>query len=1048
MSSTFIKNDDDSKESSPPVKDTSEPVGVAQINIINLNWLDGNSSNSYVKITCSSSSSFEYCKTRPCENRTNPEWNQVFYIPIYDINKKFKIRVYGDNTLFKNVSLGSCILDIKDLIKEKKLDFKRDLTKPKNKIPPRSNKGKLHFVVYFYSFSKPKFTTKSTKFFKTTILFYNLCNLITNHCKNGSFKLTDTLANLFNFNSKDELIKAFTSTIKDNDMKISDIDICGTILITALLETLLHEKDCYTVHVTASETSNKYVSHTIEDIYIYTIEAKTDSGIKTDALLILKSQTTPETPEKIVDNQKVDGSIKLSETVSQKIDISSDNIQSSVQSYSVSEKLKSIPKNVWETALSLRYLNITSQSQDQYKEQSEKAKKYLIAELKDEKLVEELLTTSEKIIVEQSVKKEKENAISTVKNSTTTEKVTEIVSKQKNDGSLELTDTVSKELDVESNESLVSSVKTYFRNKLPDNKKLLDTALTLSFLRKTSSTDTSPELKEKVEKAEKYLKTESGSDEKINELLETTDTVVVEHATKKVIKEKADQSVIEEIQETVTEEEITEIIEIQNNEGKHKSKLTDQNEKALAWLHSQIKDEKLEKEILEACEKIVVEKASNKKKETFWNYWSDWGSGWGNYISDIAKSAADDSIKLDKTVSDQIKQSKSTTEGALNNVTNSKITIDNNSSKRDSVLDEFLKLVYCNYKESEWKDRYYKSWLHARVRDEKLEKEILECIEHKKYLIQEFKEVVNQVIIKKVQESITKEVYNKIIETQNEDGFFDTFKQIISDLDITTDEIIKVSITFLTLAYCKKVLAKYQFEAQSKKARAWLHAQINDEKLEDEILESCEKILAATMFWGVHEQEWYINQESKDAVNRLIIEKVQESITKEEYNKVIETQNEDGSFGIFKQITDDLGITTDEVIKVSITFLTLAYCKKVLAKYQPEFKSQNEKARAWLHTQVKDEKLENELLGICENFVVGRVSGKRKEEPFDKELWFGWDGDEKVSETLEIFKRTKHDIQERKRKESGWFDEGKCTYIHFSSPVNTKCINKNYFRYY
>ncbi|GBB96948.1 hypothetical protein RclHR1_02880014 [Rhizophagus clarus] len=282
--------------------------------------------------------------------------------------------------------------------------------------------------------------------------------------------------------------------------------------------------------------------------------------------------------------------------------------------------------------------------------------------------------------------------MSTVKNSTTTEKAKEIVSSQKDDGSLELTDTVSKELNVESKESLISSVKSFFGNKLLDNKKLIDTALILSFLRKTSSTDTSPELKERVEKAKKYLKTELSSDEKIDELLERTDAVVVEYATKKIIKEKAEQSVVEEIQKTITEEEITEVIEIQNSEGsyekisdkiteklgvitienisssvcipdkrvrkfdtkvwntfittaycnkvlaKHKSKLTKQNEKALVWLHTQINDEKLEKEILESCEKIVAEKASNKKKESSWTSLSTWGSGWGKYIDDTAKS--------------------------------------------------------------------------------------------------------------------------------------------------------------------------------------------------------------------------------------------------------------------------------------------------------------------------------------------------------------------------------------------------------------------------
>ncbi|RGB22422.1 hypothetical protein C1646_748520 [Rhizophagus diaphanus] len=49
--------------------------------------------------------------------------------------------------------------------------------------------------------------------------------------------------------------------------------------------------------------------------------------------------------------------------------------------YSVSQR------TYGETALSLRYLTIISQSQEQHEEQSEKAKKYLIDELKDEKLV-------------------------------------------------------------------------------------------------------------------------------------------------------------------------------------------------------------------------------------------------------------------------------------------------------------------------------------------------------------------------------------------------------------------------------------------------------------------------------------------------------------------------------------------------------------------------------------------------------------------------------------------------------------------------------------
>ncbi|GBB93608.1 hypothetical protein RclHR1_00220042 [Rhizophagus clarus] len=396
-------------------------------------------------------------------------------------------------------------------------------------------------------------------------------------------------------------------------------------------------------------------SSALESILKYKIEDVSS------VFIILRSKTTPETAKKIVDDQKSNGSIKLNKIVSDQINISSDKIQSFIQTYGVSEKLKTVSKDVWETALSLRYLTIASQSQVRHKEQSEKAKKYLIEELKDKKLAEELLSISEKIIVEQSVKKEREVAAATVKTSTTTEKAKKIVSCQKDDGLIELTDNVSKELDVKSNDSLRSSIKTCFGNRLPENTKLLDTAITLSFLRKTSSS----ELKDKFEKAEKYLKAQLKNDEKLfKELLEKTDTVVVEHATKKVIKEKADRSVVEIIQEAVTEKESMKVIETQNNDGSYK-KISDQIteklgitiienfsssiripdervkkfdtkvwntfitiaycnkilgkwivqiEKARAWLHAQIEDEKLENKILESCEK-TIEKISSKKKE-------------------------------------------------------------------------------------------------------------------------------------------------------------------------------------------------------------------------------------------------------------------------------------------------------------------------------------------------------------------------------------------------------------------------------------------------
>ncbi|PKY42630.1 hypothetical protein RhiirA4_442095 [Rhizophagus irregularis] len=729
-------------------------------------------------------------------------------------------------------------------------------------------------------------------------------------------------------------------------------------------------------------------------------EKKTE---KTAALITLKSITTPETTKKIVSTQKPDGSFELDKTVSEKINISSDNIQSSVKTYSVSDNLKSVPKNVWESALSLRYLNITSQSQDQHKEQSEKAKKYLIEELKDKELVEELLTTSEKIIVEKCVEKEKKDTVATIQNSTTTEKAKEIVSSRKEDGSLELTDTVYKELDVESNESLVSSIKTYFINKetkVPESKKLIDTAITLSFLRKTSSTDASPELKEKVEKAEKYLTTELGNEEKIKELLEKTDIIVVEHATKKVVREKADQVVVGKVQETITEEEITEVIETQNNEGsyekisdkiteklgvittenisssiritdervkkfdtkvwntfitiaycnkvlgKQQSKVTTPNEKALAWLHTQIKDEKLVKEVLESCEKIVVEKVSNKKKDesttTTWPSLTDWGSSWGKYIADTVKSTTESIYEVARQTTDSVQNTADTVSSTLVNL-------------KSKTTPETTKKIVENQKPDG---------------SIKLDKTVSDQI------------------------NISSDNIQSSIQTY---GVSDKLKSVPKNVWETA-----LSLRYLTITSQSQDQHKEQSEKAKKKtsstdtspelkekvakAEKYLKTELGSDEKIKELLEKTDTVVV----------DHAVKKVIKEKAEQTIVQEIQETVTEEEITKVIRIQNNEGSYEkISDKITEKLGEITTKNISSSIritdervkkfdtkvwnTFITIAYCNKVLGKHKSKWTNQNAKALAWLHEQIKDEKLEKEILESCEKIVVEKVSNKKKE---------------------------------------------------------------------
>uniref|UniRef100_U9TKX4 C2 domain-containing protein n=1 Tax=Rhizophagus irregularis (strain DAOM 181602 / DAOM 197198 / MUCL 43194) TaxID=747089 RepID=U9TKX4_RHIID len=97
--------------------------GVARIHIVSAknlmkadSWFGGGASDPYVKIIGLSSGEV-YGETRVVYNNINPEWNQVFYIPIYDLNDKIKIQIYDYNAFFKHVTLGSYVLDLKDFVK-------------------------------------------------------------------------------------------------------------------------------------------------------------------------------------------------------------------------------------------------------------------------------------------------------------------------------------------------------------------------------------------------------------------------------------------------------------------------------------------------------------------------------------------------------------------------------------------------------------------------------------------------------------------------------------------------------------------------------------------------------------------------------------------------------------------------------------------------------------------------------------------------------------------------------------------------------------------
>ncbi|CAG8806310.1 9779_t:CDS:1, partial [Racocetra fulgida] len=140
-----------------PQKDRK--IGIVRIEIIcakNLKPTDsffaGDATDPYVRIS-NIATSWVYGDSRVIYNNLNPVWEQVFYIPIYDVHEQFNLQVFNYNTFFENTLLGSYTFDLKSIIKElpngsyegKQLNLDANLTYK------GVNRGQLSFVADFFT---------------------------------------------------------------------------------------------------------------------------------------------------------------------------------------------------------------------------------------------------------------------------------------------------------------------------------------------------------------------------------------------------------------------------------------------------------------------------------------------------------------------------------------------------------------------------------------------------------------------------------------------------------------------------------------------------------------------------------------------------------------------------------------------------------------------------------------------------------------------------------------------------------------------------------
>ncbi|CAG8832862.1 1547_t:CDS:1, partial [Cetraspora pellucida] len=162
---------------------------------------------------------------------------------------------------------------------------------------------------------------------------------------------------------------------------------------------------------------------------------------------------------------------------------------------------------------------------------------------------------------------EKAEALIIVEESASPEKCKEIVTGQKDDGCIELSDTVCDELDTPK-EEIITTIQPKLTNKklqLPNLPSLLATAINLSYL-KNAAPKHKGVWEDKYDKARKYLSDQIKDEDAEKELLNCADDYVVDNCIKKVVKDKKRNAVVT-VQESTTPEKCDDVVSNQNNDG-------------------------------------------------------------------------------------------------------------------------------------------------------------------------------------------------------------------------------------------------------------------------------------------------------------------------------------------------------------------------------------------------------------------------------------------------------------------------------------------------
>ncbi|CAG8815286.1 14767_t:CDS:1, partial [Cetraspora pellucida] len=641
------------------------------------------------------------------------------------------------------------------------------------------------------------------------------------------------------------------------------------------------------------EIAEKELLECTDDFVVENCIKKVIKDKKRNAVDTVQKSTTPEKCDDVVSKQNNDGSFEVSETICKEIDVPVTNVVTEVKKYTQNPKLRS-PKSEpwWKTAFATSYLNIAApHHKKQWEDKHDKARKYLSDQIGDADAEKELLDCTDKYIIDNIAKKvekdhKKEAAIAVVQESASPEKHKEIVSKQKNDGSIEIDDSICKELQAPK-EDIITTIKKKVTNKKlqsPDLLSSLATAINISYL-KNAASKYKGDWEDKYNKARDYLSKQIGDAEAEKELLDCADEYVVDKTTDKVIAEKK-RDVIDLKKDEIPKEQ-SKAKSFIGNLYDEAVKLEDQIEKALGFN----KDEELDDhEKAEAL--IVVEESASPEK-----------------CNEVVADQKDDGcIELSDTVCDELDAPKEEIIKTIQpTLTNNKLQLPNLLSILSTAINlSYLKNTAPKLK-GVWEDKYNKArkYLSDHIGDEDAEKELLKCADDyvidncAKKMIKNKKR--NAVIM--VQEVATPEKCDVIVSNQKNDGSFEVSETICEEIDVpVTDVVTEVKEytqnpklkspesepwwkTALTTSYFNIAAPhnKNQWEDKSKKARKYLSDQIGEPTTEEELLDCTDKYLVDNI----------TKKFEKDHKREVAIAAIQESASPDKHKEIVSKQKDD-----------------------------------------------------------------------------------------------------------------------------------------------------------